>query len=319
MNPEQFLQHRQADWQRFSQLLERSQSRAEQLSPEEVKILGQLYRAITADFALAQREFPRHPMTTYLNQQVGRGHALIYRSEPFALNRLARFVTHRFPQVYRETFPYTLTAILLFLIPAIVSGLILNWQPAAAEWLLPVAVRPVIPMIEEKELWINMPPEERPFDSAFIMTNNIQVSFIAFAGGMTAGLLTVYAMIYNGLMLGGLTGLTAYHDIGFELWTFAIGHGVIELNAIFIAGGSGLMMGRAILSPGLLRRRDALTLAARKAVRLIIGCIPLLFIAGAIEGFISPNEQIPWLVKWSVGIISGIVLYGYLYLAGRKG
>ncbi len=319
MNPEQLLQQRQADWQRFSQLLERSQSRVEQLSPEEVKILGRLYRAITADFALAQREFPRHPVTNYLNQQVARGHALIYRSEPFALSRLIRFVTHGFPQVYRQTFPYILLAALLLLVPAVISGFVINWQPAAAKWLLPVAVQAVIPMVEEKELWINIPPGERPFDSAFIMTNNIQVSFVAFAGGMTAGLLTVYAMIYNGLMLGGLTGLTAYHDIGFELWTFVIGHGVIELSTIFIAGGSGLMMGWAILSPGLLRRRDALTLAARKAVRLVIGCVPLLLIAGTIEGFISPNEQIPWLVKWGVGIFSGIVLYSYLFWAGRKG
>jgi len=78
------------------------------------------------------------------------------------------------------------------------------------------------------------------------------------------------------------------------------------------------MMGWAIIHPGLLRRRDALALAARKAVRLIIGCVPLLVIAGLIEGFISPNELIPWPVKWGVGLVSGVILYSYLFLAGRK-
>jgi uncharacterized membrane protein SpoIIM required for sporulation len=173
-------------------------------------------------------------------------------------------------------------------------------------------------MIEDQELWTDIPVAERPFSSSFIMTNNIRVAFLAFAGGVTAGLLTIYILIYNGLMLGGITGLTAHYGVGFDLWTFVIGHGVIELSVIVIAGASGLMMGWAIIHPGLLRRRDALALAARKGVRLIIGSVPLLVIAGLIEGFISPNELIPWPVKWSVGLVSGIVLYSYLFLAGRK-
>jgi uncharacterized membrane protein SpoIIM required for sporulation len=86
-----------------------------------------------------------------------------------------------------------------------------------------------------------------------------------------------------------------------------------------MAGGSGLRLGWAILNPGLLRRRDALAVAARKAVRLIVGCVPLLVMAGLIEGFISPAENIPWFVKWSIGLGSGLLLYSYLLLAGRNG
>jgi uncharacterized membrane protein SpoIIM required for sporulation len=119
-------------------------------------------------------------------------------------------------------------------------------------------------------------------------------------------------------MIGTLTGLTAFHGIGFELWTFVIGHGVIELSVIFMAGGSGLMLGWAILRPGLLRRRDALAQAARKAVYLLLGAVPWLGVAGTIEGFISPNENIAIPVKWVVGIVSGILLYSYLSLAGRE-
>jgi uncharacterized membrane protein SpoIIM required for sporulation len=150
------------------------------------------------------------------------------------------------------------------------------------------------------------------------MTNNIRVSFLAFSSGVTAALLTVYVMIFNGLLIGGLLGLTSHYDVGFELGTFMIGHGVIELTTIFIAGGSGLMLGWAIIHPGLLRRRDALALAARKALRLIMGCVPLLVIAGVIEGFISPNENLAWPIKWSVGLLTGVLLYGYLLLAGRE-
>ena len=160
--------------------------------------------------------------------------------------------------------------------------------------------------------------QERPFASAFIMQNNIRVSFTAFGSGLTAGVMTFWVLILNGLILGGLLGLTTYYGIGFDLATFVIGHGVIELSVIFMAGGSGLMLGWAILRPGLMRRRDALAQAAKISVRLLLGAVPMLVVAGTIEGFISPAENIPPFVKWGVGIGSGILLYGYLFLAGRE-
>ncbi len=104
------------------------------------------------------------------------------------------------------------------------------------------------------------------------MTNNIQVSLLAFGGGITAGLFSLYILVLNGLLLGGITGLTAHYDVGFELWTLSLATAVIELSAIFIAGGSGLMLGWAILQPGLLG--DALMLAGRKAVKLISAACP---------------------------------------------
>jgi uncharacterized membrane protein SpoIIM required for sporulation len=207
---------------------------------------------------------------------------------------------------------------MFFVLPALVSGFVTYVRPESATLLLPPEAHRLIGIVENKELWIDMPVEERPYISAFIMRNNIQVSFLAFASGLTAGLLTLWVLFMNGLMIGTLTGLTGFHGIGFELWTFVIGHGVIELTIIFIAGGSGLMLGWAILRPGLLRRRDALAQAARKAVYLLLGAVPWLVVAGTIEGFISPNENIPIPVKWMVGIGSGILLYSYLLLAGHE-
>jgi uncharacterized membrane protein SpoIIM required for sporulation len=318
MNAEQFYQSRRADWQQLSRLLDRSQANIRQLSPEELKQMGQLYRAVTSDLAVAQREFPRHQVTAYLNQLVARGHAIIYRSEPLAVHKITQFARETFPRTYRETWQFQLAAFLLLMLPALLAGLWLNWRISAADWLMPTAVQNLIPMIENQELWVDIPVAERPYVSTFIMTNNIRVAILAFAGGLTAGLLTMYVLLFNGQLLGAVTGVTAYYDVGFELWTFVIGHGVIELTTIYIAGASGLMMGWAIIHPGLHRRRDALAQAARKAVVLVGGCIPLLIIAGIIEGFISPNEAIPVWVKWAVGLGTGILLYAYLLLAGRR-
>ncbi|HET9588443.1 MAG TPA: stage II sporulation protein M [Anaerolineales bacterium] len=318
MRTDEFYQSRKNDWEALSHLLDQSQRDMRGLSESQVRYLARLYRAATSDLALAKRDFPRSEITAYLNQLVARAHAVVYRSEPLALKRIWGFAAAGFPRLFRETWIFTFIAALLFIFPAVVSGLVTYARPASATLLLPLQAHRLIGIVEDKELWIDIPVEERPYVSAFIMRNNIQVSFLAFASGLTAGLLTLWVLFLNGLMIGTLTGLTAFHGIGFELWTFVIGHGVIELSVIFMAGGSGLMLGWAILQPGLLRRRDALAQAARKAVYLLLGAVPWLVVAGTIEGFISPNEDIPIPVKWTVGIASGILLYGYLLLAGRE-
>ncbi|MGB8983140.1 MAG: stage II sporulation protein M [Anaerolineales bacterium] len=318
MRVDEFYQSRKGDWETLSKLLDQGQQDMRGLSESQVRDMARLYRATTSDLALAKRDFPRNEVTVYLNQLVARAHALVYRSEPLALKQLWYFATVGFPRLFRETWIFTLIAALFFVIPGIASGAATYLRPQSATLLLPPGAHRLIGIVENKELWIDIPIEERPYTAMFIMRNNIQVSFLAFASGLSAGLFTLWILFFNGLMIGTLTGLTSFHGIGFELWTFVIGHGVIELTIIFIAGGSGLMLGWAILRPGLMRRRDALSQAARKAVYLLLGAVPWLVVAGTIEGFISPNENIPVLVKWMVGIGSGIILYSYLLLAGRE-
>lgn len=318
MNVKQFFETRQQDWQKLSALLDQTQKNIEHLTPAEVKEMGVLYRSVTSDLALAQRDFPRERVTLYLNDLVARGHAILYQSEPLAIGRLIHFARAGFPQTFRATWPFFVISTLLFMVPALVSGFFLANQPQAAEWLLPGS-EALLNFLEKEELWTEVPLEERPYFSSFIMTNNITVAIYAFAGGALAGLFALFILVNNGLNIGGVFGLTAAYGLGFELATFAIGHGVIELTMIFIAGAAGLQVGWGIINPGLLKRRDSMVIAAKVAMRLILGCIPMLVIAGLIEGFVSPNESIPVWAKWAVGLVTGILLYGYLLFAGRGG
>ncbi|MEM7032145.1 MAG: stage II sporulation protein M [Chloroflexota bacterium] len=317
MQAEDFLKARQSDWERLNELLRTSQSTIQALSPEQVNDLGRLYRATTSDLALAQRDFPRHQVTQYLNQLVAQAHTTVYQSEPLNTKRIVHFITTGFPQTYREILPFTVVAATVFILAGLLSALSTTWMPETARWIVPAQAQGMIDYIERQDLWTDIPIEERPYASSFIMQNNIQVSFLAFASGILMGILTLWIMAFNGLLLGGITGLTIHYGIGFELWTFVIGHGVIELSVIFMAGGAGLMLGWSLIQPGLHRRRDALAIAARKSVKLIVGCVPLLIIAGLVEGFISPADGIPWPVKWGFGLLSGVLLYTYLLFAGR--
>jgi len=318
MNMDELYQSRKKEWETLNELVERAQADARRLSTADIEKLASLYRAVSSDLALAKRDFPRHRITQYLNQMVARAHAVLYQGKPLAWNYLVEFALTGFPRLFRETLIFTFAAFLMFTIPAVTAGVAAAYSPRSAVWLLPEDAQRLIPIIEDKHLWVDMPVGERPFMSSFIMQNNIRVSMLAFGSGVTGGILTVWILVTNGLMLGGLLGLTTYHGIGFELATFVIGHGVIELSVIFMSGGSGLMLGWALLRPGLMRRRDALAVAAQKAVRLLGGAVPWLIVAGIIEGFISPSETIPWQIKWAVGIGSGIFFYSYLFLAGRE-
>lgn len=318
MNVDDFYQSRQDSWKALSGLVDKANRGIEQMTPDEIARLGKLYRAATSDLAIAQRDFPHHRVALYLNQLVGRAHGVVYRGEPLALRRLVTYATEGFPRIFRETLPFTLTAAALFFATALIAGLATSSNPQNSRWLLPQAVQDLIPQMEQKNLWTHIPVEERPYASSAIMTNNIRVAMLAFGGGILAGVATVWVMVYNGLVLGGTVGLTFYYGLGFDLLTFMVGHGVIELSVAMISGGAGLMMGWSILRPGLLRRRDALVIAARRSVTLLAGCVPLLVVAGTIEGFISPAEVIPWPVKWGIGLVTGVLLYSYLLLAGRE-
>ena len=111
-----------------------SQRNASSLTLDEVRTLASLYRSATSDLALAQRDFPQHRVTVYLNQLVAQGHAVIYRSEPFSLNRFWRFIREGFPRAYREALPFILVASLLLLVPASMAAVLTAW-PCATSWL----------------------------------------------------------------------------------------------------------------------------------------------------------------------------------------
>jgi uncharacterized membrane protein SpoIIM required for sporulation len=168
-----------------------------------------------------------------------------------------------------------------------------------------------------REWWKSINEEGRAASASLIMTNNIRVALVAFAGGMLLGTLTLWVLVQNGLLLGVVAGAAQAYGFGGNLWGFVAAHGVVELSVIFIAGGAGLQLGWSIVRPGLLTRRAALVVAARRAMHLLLGCALLLVGAGLIEGFISPSD-LPRPVKYAVALASGALMYGYLLLAGRE-
>ncbi|MGH7546357.1 MAG: stage II sporulation protein M, partial [Gemmatimonadota bacterium] len=158
-----------------------------------------------------------------------------------------------------------------------------------------------------------------PFMPAFaggIIANNVQVTFLAFALGITAGLGTLVLLLFNGLHIGATLGLFDGRGLGAYLWAFVLPHGIVELTAAAIAGGAGLLLGSALVLPGEQTRREALVERGRVALRLLVGTSALLVLAGLVEGFVSPSSLPPG-VKIGFGLTLGVLLYVYLVRAGR--
>jgi uncharacterized membrane protein SpoIIM required for sporulation len=311
-----FYAARRERWQRLETLLAAARGGGSaRLSAGELDDLGRLYRQATSDLAVARRDFPRARQTRYLEGLVGRAHPVLYRDESRDWRAVRTFATRGFPATFRATARYTLLAFALFAIPFALAFLAVRLDPTTGRMIVPS--RPFVEQVEQGQSWLEIERAQRGLTSAFIMTNNIQVCFFAFAGGMLFGIGTVYVLLMNGLQIGAVAGLASSYGLGDDLAGFVAPHGGIELSVIFIAGGAGLQLGHALLAPGLRTRAAALAAAAQRAIRLLIGCVPLLAIAGLFEGFVSPSG-LPLGAKLLIGAVNLAWLYAYLLLAGRK-
>ena len=268
---------------------------------------------MASDLAQARRDFPHDQVTRYLNELAGRTHPLLYRAPAGSWPRLGRFFTAEYPRLFRAAGPFILAAFLLFALPAAAGYLVALADPLAAEQVLPPTVTRAV---RQGRLWTDMSAETRSLMSSMIMTNNIQVAILAFAGGMLLGTLTAYVLAMNGLLFGTVIGYTQAYGLADELGAFVSPHGYLELSVVFMAGGAGLQLAWALLSPALLSRRDALGLAAQRAVLLLVGAVPLLVIAGLIEGFVSPSGLADG-AKYAIGPLTALALYTFLLRAGR--
>ena len=310
MQLDPFIRRQQKSWRRLEELTDRARGNAEALSEAELHEFGLLYQIASSDLALAQRDFPSQRVTHYLNQLLGRAHALLYREEPLRRQQLFEFYRLTFPRLYRQLLPYTIASTALFLLPALVAFLVVRNQPDAIYLILGDGIGRLVETVEEGELWTEIAPSVRAAASTSILTNNISVTFFAFAGALTGGLLTLFIIILNGLNIGAVFGLLQAHGMSAGLAEFIVAHGFIELSVIFLSGGCGFYIADGLLRPGLLSRATALRQRSRVALQLILGCMPLLVVAGLIEGFVSPSG-LPWLLKLAVGLSTGIGLHRY--------
>src|SRR3954452_18053632 len=219
------MAERQAEWARLEELVKRAGGRPERLGPDGVRELGARYRAAAADLALAPRRFPSDPVTARLERLVAAGRQAVYGSVR-RRGSLRSFVSHGYWRRVRER-PVAMVVAAALMFGA--AALALLWgatDPGAASGVVPGDFRAAPPpQTGSRGLSAGQSAEF----SSEIFTNNIQVALAAFAGGIAAGLLTGLSLLFNGLILGAVLGISIDAGPTGQVVRPIVAHGVLEL------------------------------------------------------------------------------------------
>ena len=310
-----WIDTRKHNWNRLDALVHQVESSGvKSLPPADLRDLGLLYRQAAADLSAVRADHSSQALAQYLNRLVARAHNYVYSGRRISFASLWQFFACGYPRLLRRLSGYLLAATLISLAAGLLGALIVMLRPDFGVMFLG-AQR--VADLDHHKMWTDSVLSVKPQAASGIMTNNITVCFLTFAGGITAGLFTLFSLFNNGLMLGAIAVTCRQHHMALSLWSFVAAHGALEIPSIMIAGAAGLRLAAGILFPGMLPRRAALALAGLESVQLLSGTIPLLIIAGTLEAFLSPTH-VPIAVKFSVSAILLTALILWLTEGGRK-
>lgn len=293
---ERFVARKTNRWEEFRALADRAaRNGLDSLDPGELPAFAARYREVAADLARARTY--RAPASTrhQLERLVAAGHNALYRDERKTGARLWEIIMRECPAAVIQSRRYVLVATLTFALPAMAGYLLLRERPELAQEVLPdVMLRRAEAGVQRKaegKGYYIARPEEQPGAATFIISNNVRVAFMCFAGGALLGVGSLVLLAFNGLSLGTTFGHFANLGLFGYIGTFVVGHGLLELFAICVAGASGFILGRSIIAPGELTRGEALVINGRIAVRMVGAVIVMLTLAGIIEGLASTGTE----------------------------
>jgi len=294
----QWILKRRPHWDRLASLLAQSDaSGLGQLSRAELQEMALLYRQVAADLSVLRQDSTSRTYAQYVNQLLARAHHIIYSGRKTNLRTLFLFLRDEYPAVFQRQIGYVAASLLVSVAFGVLGAVLTTVRP---EFMRHFVGPEMIATMERHEMWTKSVVSVAPMASSWIMTNNLTVSFVTFAGGIVFGLGTFLALFQNGIMLGVIGAACHHYDMSLALWSFVAAHGSLELPSIIIAGGAGFRLGHAMLFPGALRWKESVARGGIEATRLVSGIIPLLVIAGTLEGFFSPSAAPVWL-KFTVG------------------
>jgi uncharacterized membrane protein SpoIIM required for sporulation len=314
MRQRQFETAHEREWQEFEQFLDRPKQLP--FDPAEMPLR---YRRICQGLALASDRHYSPELVDRLNQLALRGHHALYRNRRRQSQRVLEFVIADFPRLVRQEWRLVAAAALLFFGPLLGLIAVLQAFPEFVHYLLaPEQIANFHAMYDPANRRLGT----READSSLMMFgfyiwNNVRIGFQTFAGGLAAGVGSIWFLGANGIVIGAVAGYLTQIGYTETFWSFVAGHSSLELLAIVLAGAAGLRLGQAVIAPGNVSRKAALVAAARPAVRLMYGAALMFFAAAFVEAFWSPLTEIPFRFKITAGVAGWLLLLGYFLLAGR--
>jgi uncharacterized membrane protein SpoIIM required for sporulation len=305
-----WIAKRRPHWDRMAMLLaQANQGGLAGLSRAELREVALLYRQVAADLSVLRQDPTAQAYTDRVNQLLASAHHIIYSGKKTGLRTLFLFLRDDYPATFQRQLPYVMVSLFVSLAWGLLGAVLTNARP---EFMRHFVGPAMIATMERHEMWTKSVVSIAPMASSYIMTNNLTVSFVTFAGGILFGLGTFFYLYVNGMTLGVISAACHQYGMSILLWSFVAPHGALELPAILIAGGAGFRLGHAMLFPGGYRWKESVARGGVEATRLVSGVIPMLMIAGTLEGFFSPSHAPVWL-KFTVGGVLFSLLLVWLF------
>lgn len=325
MTPLQFEQSHQHEWQELQTLLAALQKSMRTRSATGQPIAGErvaeLYRRACEQLALARsRSYPAY-LVDRLEHLTADAHQLIYQQVELGWSRLRRMVSHDFPRAVRAHSAYIWTALAIFGIPTLALGYAVYLRPELILTVVDQYTATGFEQMYSKSAAALGRAREAQGDWAmfgYYISNNIGVAFQCFAGGLFAGLGSLFFLAFNGAYGGAIGGYLTAKGLSETFYSFVVTHSAFELTAIILSGAAGLRIGHALLAPGRYTRLQALVNASKQSAVVIYGVAVMLIIAAAIEAFWSSAKWIPLSMKYSVAAFCWLAVLTYLSLQGRS-
>jgi len=279
------------------------------------------YRLICQHLAIAKSRRYATGLINRLNGLVQQAYLVLYSENVRSHGAFLDFIFFGFPNALRSNAVYLWVSLAIFLIPGILMMVACLVNDQVIYSLMDGGdVRNFESMYDPGSEKFG---RERESDTDLLMfghyiSNNIGISFKAFATGIFFGLGSIFIMLFNGLHIGGAAGHITSLGYNETFYPFVIGHGSFELTAIVFSGAAGLKIGFSLLSPGANTRLRSLQLAAADAIKIVYGSTIMLVIAAFIEAFWSSSSTLPIAVKLGVGTLLWVFVIYYCFFFGRE-
>ncbi|OSZ56451.1 hypothetical protein OQI_32830 [Streptomyces pharetrae CZA14] len=312
MDLDVFVSAHRAEWDRLDALL----GRRRRLTGPEVDELVALYQRTATHLSLIQSSAPDPQLTGRLSQLVARARGAVTGTRRASWRDVTHFLTHGFPAaVYRTRHWWVPTALLSALIAALLGWWIGTHPEVQATIAAPAELRELTRPGGQYESYYSSHPAAS--FAAQVWTNNAQAAALCLVMGVFLGLPVIWILFLNMLNLGIGFGLMSGAGRLDTFLGLVLPHGLLELTAVFVAAGTGLRLGWTVIDPGPRTRRAALAEEGRAAIGMAIGIALVLFVAGAIEGFVTPSGLPTW-ARITIGVVAELAFLAYVYLLGGR-
>lgn len=281
--------------------------------------MAQEFTELVNDLGYARTFYPQSKVTQYLNGLASKIYLGIYKNRKEERSRLITFWTRELPLVIRRHHRQLLYSFLIFSVFAVLAAFSAAQDQTFVRTILGDAYVEMTEANISKGDPFGVYKSEEPLTMFLtIALNNIKVSFFVFLGGIFATAGTVWLLFNNGMMLGSFQAFFFMKDLGWESVLVVWIHGTLEISAIIIAGGAGLILGNSILFPGTYRRLTSLKRGTRDGMKLMIGLVPVFIAAAFLEGFITRYASMPKPVSISILVSSLAFIIWYFVIYPRK-